>query len=331
MAGEERFNIGPQAKDIDLYVGGIVASAYINSLAVTVTASASTIAKASSLSAIQTTSIISGSKIAFASSSVDITTTVNAVPREVLKSLITSDTVTTVTASATKVSKASSVSGITSSVTMTGTRITKAIVTSAIVSTAQAAGIKSVRGVSVVSVTTNMNVLGGEIVFGLASISLIARININTPVRFSPSFIDYSSIRTFLILDDKPLTNHNREFDVSITPSFIENRNWNNRKNRYYKRASESGRKTFSLSWKFLPNFMTQTVDTRHGRDYIASISEDPDVHVLKVINQDQNGLTPYTETSYNVFVRSYSETLLKRDLYNGVYYFDCNLTLEEA
>jgi hypothetical protein len=76
---------------------------------------------------------------------------------------------------------------------------------------------------------------------------------------------------------------------------------------------------------------MTQTVDTRHGRDYIASISEDPSVHVLKVINQDQNGLTPYTETSYNVFVRSYSETLLRRDLSNGVYYFDCNLTLEEA
>ena len=76
---------------------------------------------------------------------------------------------------------------------------------------------------------------------------------------------------------------------------------------------------------------MDKTVDTRHGRDYIASISEDPDVHVLKVINQDQNGLTPYTETSYNVFVRSYSETLLRRDLADGVYYFDCNLTLEEA
>ena len=101
------------------------------------------------------------------------------------------------------------------------------------------------------------------------------------------------------------IINSYREFDISIAPSFVENKNWNNRKSRYYKRASESGRKTFSLSWKFLPNFMDKTVDTRHGRDYIASISEDPDVHVLKVINQDQNGLTPYTETSYNVFVRS--------------------------
>lgn len=331
MAGDEKFNIGPQARDIDLYIGGIVASAYINSLAVSVTASAITITTGASNSTIQSSSTISGSKIAFASSSVDITTTVNAAPIEVLKSLIHSDTVTTVTASAMKITSASSVSGVTSSVTTTGTRITKAVATSAIMTTVQAAGTRFVNGISVINITHVVDFTAKEIILANISISIRSRSSINTPVRFSPSFIDYSSIRTFLILDDKPLTNHNREFDVSISPSFVENRNWNNKKNRYYKRASESGRKTFSLSWKYLPNFMTQTVDTRHGRDYIASISEDPDVHVLKVINQDQNGLTPYTETSYNVFVRSYSETLLRRDLSNGVYYFDCNLTLEEA
>jgi hypothetical protein len=223
-----------------------------------------------------------------------------------------------------KVTSASSSIVIVSSLTMTGTRIAKALITSAIVSTAQAAGIRAAKASSVINITHVVNFTSKEILLAGISIAIRSQSNINTPIRFSPSFVDYSSIRTFLILDDKPLTNHNRELDVSITPSFIENRNWN-------KRASESGRKTFSLSWKFLPNFMTQTVDTRHGRDYIASISEDPSVHVLKVINQDQNGLTPYTETSYNVFVRSYSETLLRRDLSNGVYYFDCNLTLEEA
>lgn len=331
MAGDEKFNIGPQAKDIDFYVGGIVASAYINSLAVAVTASASTIALGSSTSAVQSSSTISGSKIAFASSSIDITSGVNAVPQEVLKSLITSNTVTVVTASAMKQTNASAVSGIAVSTSFTAKRITKAIITSAIVSTAQAAGIRAAKASSVINITHVVNFTAKEIILAGISIAIRSQSNINTPVRFSPSFIDYSSIRTFLILDDKPLTNHNRSFDVTIAPSFIENKNWNNRKSRYYKRASESGRKTFALSWKFLPNFMTQTVDTRHGRDYIASISEDPDVHVLKVVNQDQNGTTPYTETSYNVFVRSYSETLIRRDLANGVYYFDCNLTLEEA
>ena len=331
MAGDEKFNIGPQAKDIDFYIGGIVASAYINSLAVTVTASVITIALVSSSSAIQSSSTIAGSKISYASASVDITTSVTAFPQEVLNSLIHSDTVTTVTASAMKVSQASSVIAINLSTSFTAIKITKGHTDIVVTSSLQSIATRSAKATSVINITSNANLVAGEIVFGLALIRLVSRANINPPVRFSPSFIDYSSIRTFLILDDKPLTNHNREFDVSIAPSFIENKNWHNKKNRYYKRASESGRKTFSLSWRFLPNFMEKTVDTRHGRDYIASVSEDPDVHVLKVINQDQNGLTPYTETSYNVFVRSYSETLIRRDLSDGVYYFDCSLTLEEA
>jgi len=331
MAGDEKFNIGPQAKDIDFYVGGIVASAFINSLATTVTASAIKVAKASSLSAVQTTSVISGKKIAYAAATASISTSVTAIPKEILKSLIHSDAVTSVTVSAIKIAKASSATGITVSTSFTARRITKVSSVSAITSTAQAAGIRVAKASSVINITHVVNFTAKEIVLAGISIAIRSRTIINPPVRFSPSFIDFSSIRTFLILDDKPLTNHNREFDISIAPSFVENKNWNNRKSRYYKRASESGRKTFSLSWKFLPNFMDKTVDTRHGRDYIASISEDPDVHVLKVVNQDQNGLTPYTETSYNVFVRSYSETLIRRDLADGVYYFDCNLTLEEA
>ena len=331
MATDENFNIGPQARDIDFYVGGIIASSYVNSIAVTVAASVITIALASSSSAIQSSSTISSKKIVYASSSADITTSVTADPKEVLKSLIHLDTVTIVNASAMKVTSATSVSNVSVSASITGTRVTKALIASSISTVVQASASRFIKASSVINITPTVDFSVKEINLATLSISIRSRANINPPVRFSPSFIDYSSIRTFLILDDKPLTNHNRDFDISIAPSFIENKNWNNRKSRYYKRASESGRKTFSLSWKFLPNFMDKTVDTRHGRDYIASISEDPDVHVLKVINQDQNGLTPYTETSYNVFVRSYSETLIRRDLADGVYYFDCSLTLEEA
>jgi hypothetical protein len=134
-----------------------------------------------------------------------------------------------------------------------------------------------------------------------------------------------------LLLDGKPLTAHNRSFEVSLSPSFIENTNWNNKKNRYYKRSSESGRKTFSLSWKYLPNSKEYAVDGRYSRDFIQGIADDPDVHVLKVINQDESGLTPPTETSYNVFVKSYSEKLIRRHIEEEVYFFDCSITLEQA
>jgi len=143
--------------------------------------------------------------------------------------------------------------------------------------------------------------------------------------------LDIGGIRTFLLLDDKPLTNHNRKFDVSVDPVFTENINWNNKKSRYYKSSARPARRTFSLSWTYVPNTQTHTVDGKRGRDYIKEIAGKPQHHVLKVINLDENGNTPPTETSYNVLVKDYSETLIRRDLSEGVYFWDCSISLEEV
>jgi hypothetical protein len=185
----------------------------------------------------------------------------------------------------------------------------------------------------------NINISGGvsvdfnpkEILLAKINVLIKSRVTANNPFRFSPNYIDSTGIHTFLILDGKPLTDHNRELDVSISPNFIENKNWHNSKSRYYKRSGSSGRKTFNISWKSVPNRMDYTVDTRNGRDYIASVAEESDSHILKVINQDQSGLTPYTESTYTVFVRSYSESLVRRYIDEGVYLYDCSLVLEEA
>ena len=330
MAGDEQFSIGPQARDIDFYVGFIGASAFsfINS---DVTATSIGIMFGSSDASAAVSTSFSAGKISFASSSISIQSTADILSSEVLVGLIHSDTVTTVTASAMKVATASALIEIQTSVPAVGTKIAGALILADITSTVAVSGIRTAVAKIDIAIQSSVGLTAGEINYGSSVISIISRSNITTPIRFSPSFIDYSSIRTLLVLDNKPLTNHNRELDVSLSPSFIENRNWNNRKGRYYKRATESSRKTFVISWRFLPNFMEKTVDTRHGRDFISTVAEDPDAHTLVVINHDQSGLTPYTETTYNVFVRSYSETLLRRDLVDGVYYFDCNLVLEEA
>ena len=57
----------------------------------------------------------------------------------------------------------------------------------------------------------------------------------------------------------------------------------------------------------------------------------DADTHTLTVISQDEDGITPYTEENVTVFVSSFSENLIRRDLINDVYYFDCALALEEV
>jgi len=143
--------------------------------------------------------------------------------------------------------------------------------------------------------------------------------------------VDSSIIRTFMLIDDKPITNHNRKFESALEPIFVENKNWTNSRSRYYKSSARSGRKTFSLSWSWLPNSQEFTVDGKRGRDYIKEIASDPSHHVLKIVNLDESGVTPPTETSYNVLVKDYNETLTRRDLSNDVYFWDCSMTLEEV
>jgi hypothetical protein len=162
----------------------------------------------------------------------------------------------------------------------------------------------------------------------------VGSVVVQTPIVFAQnvaSGIDESIYRTLVLLDGKPLTIHNRKLDMGIDQIFTETVNWNNRKTRYYKSTSRAGRRTFSMSWSWLPNSINYTVDGNSGRDFIKKVAEDPRHHVLKIINMDETGATPYSETSYNVLVKDYSETLIRRDIPNDVYFWDCSMSLEEV
>lgn len=168
-------------------------------------------------------------------------------------------------------------------------------------------------------------------VTGHVQLSINSYVFVNTPITFNSTRIDAGLIRTLLLIDNKPITNHNRTFEESINLKYIENKNWNNKKLRFYKNQTNAGKKTFNITWKFLPNFREKTVDYKYGRDFLKQIASDPDVHTITIINQDETGGSAYTETVYNVFITNYSETLIRRDLSDGVYYFDCSMSLEEA
>ena len=169
----------------------------------------------------------------------------------------------------------------------------------------------------------------------LATIRIVILPNTNVSAKFvkfsSVTGVDSSSIRTLLLLDGKPLTNQNRTLNISSMPVFIENRNWAGNSSRYYKNQTSADKKSFSINWRFIPNFREKTVDERHSRDYLRKLSLDPDVHELRIVNQDSDGITPYTETVYNVFIKDFSENLIRRDIVDNVYYFDCSISLEEA
>lgn len=197
------------------------------------------------------------------------------------------------------------------------------------------AATKISQAVSALTSSVQLSVAGK---ISLATIRIVLEefgaVAVQTPIVFAQnvaSGIDASIYRTLVLLDGKPLTIHNRKLDMGVDPIFTETVNWNNRKTRYYKSNSRAGRRTFNMSWSWLPNSINYTVDGNSGRDFIKKVAEDPRHHVLKIINMDETGTTPYSETSYNVLVKDYNETLIRRDIPNDVYFWDCSMSLEEV
>lgn len=213
---------------------------------------------------------------------------------------------------------------------------------------------KTVHAESSITPSSSLTALVGKLIFASASLSssvnlfTIGRIFLTTihinilnntnitakAVKFSSSIVsDASLIRNLLLLDNKPLTNQSRTFAVNANPKFIENVNWQGNASRYYKNtaASQGAKRTFNIDWSFIPNDPAFTVDLGASRNFLKQIAEDSDVHVLTIINQDISGTAPYTEDDIDVFITSYSETLIRRDLPNDSYYFSCNMVLEEA
>jgi hypothetical protein len=328
---DEYYKISPKISDIDFYIGEgkvlsvIPVNSQVETAAVRIACVSSSIAIESSFD----TPFLR--KIVEIESDIEIEVIKETTPLEILNVLSIIHIQSELNGTTKKIATASCVVNVETSASISCQRVTRFTSEAHIVSTSITSGtkltiIKSVSSISVSSEFSTKTIATLE-----AQLPIAVRSIVKPPIRLSPSYIDDTSIRTLFTLDNKPLTNHNRSFDSSLSPLFIENKNWNNRSNRYYKRATSSGRRTFNLSWSMLPNSMEDTVDLRHGRDFLNSIAEDPDSHVLKVLNQDENGLTAYTETSYTVFVRGYSETLVRRYVNEDVYLYDCNLTLEEV
>jgi hypothetical protein len=120
---------------------------------------------------------------------------------------------------------------------------------------------------------------------------------------------------------------------INASPIFIENKNWAGNISRYYKNSSNNAgaKRSYSLNWKYIPGKSQNTIDLREARNYLKDIASDSDAHILTIVNQDENGVTPYTEENVTVFITNYTENLLRRYLQDDVYLYECSMTLEEV
>lgn len=262
-------------------------------------------------------------KIAFASTLIETgITSLTATAKEILNAQIAIDISSNVIATMTKDSFAASIISPSSTVTTIARKI------------------QSIS--SIINSSVNLTIVG-KIVLLTARINQLfnnTTVTVQT-IKFSNTIVgygetttvDFSSIRSLLMLDGVPLTNQNRKLDVSANPIFIENLNWQGDVSRYYKNttANSAAKRTFNLQWSFIPNFENKTVDLRASRNFLNKKSKDGDVHTLTILKQDEDGTTPYTEESVDVLIVNYSENLIRRDLVDNVYYFDCSMSLQEV
>jgi len=140
---------------------------------------------------------------------------------------------------------------------------------------------------------------------------------------------DTSDIKPMFSVDSIPLSEHNRKTSFSNNINYITNERANGQKGVYFKIANN--KRIINIDWSFLPGKQQNTVDLKAGRDYVKKIALDPRSHTLKIRNLDANGLTSYTETSYTVLVTNYSEELVRRDLNNDEYYWNCSISFQEV
>lgn len=273
-----------------------------------------------------------GTKIAFTSSASSIDLSASPSSIKIAKAATSISSTASILVSAIEIQKALSVASGELSTTVSGQSIKKASTSINASLTASVSAHEIIKAAVSINGMLTKVVVFKEINFAQATISALTPSLFVNLIKFKANGdIDTSNYQTLFVIDDSPLTNQGRTFSSDLSQVIIENKNWNNKKSRYYKRSGSAGRKTFTLSWTYLPNSRQDTVDRRHARDFLKGIANDPDVHTLKMINDDSSNTTPYTETEYQVFIKDYSETLLRRDLINGVYYWDCNMTLEEV
>lgn len=91
------------------------------------------------------------------------------------------------------------------------------------------------------------------------------------------------------------------------------------------KRYIRNNKKSFSLSFIYLPSSAEKTVDGKRGRDYLSSIAQTKDfVYVMVKLHPDDD------YESFQCYVTSYTEKLIRRDILNQCSYYDVSIQLEE-
>lgn len=124
-----------------------------------------------------------------------------------------------------------------------------------------------------------------------------------------------------LSINGYEITEHNRKISSTVEQAGSDVELSRGKIRRYIRK----NKKTFSLSFSYLPTNTDKTVDGRRGRDYLNSIANTRGTVTVSIKMSPEDGFETYT-----CFVNSYTEKLVRRDISSGCAYYDVTIELGE-
>ena len=133
--------------------------------------------------------------------------------------------------------------------------------------------------------------------------------------------IQQPNITHLVVLNAEEITEHNRIFSGSMITSAANTELLNGNRKRFIKNAKNN----YTFSFTYLPDKPSETIDGRKSRNYLYDLARAPSSATLSI------KLDPDDEF-YNtvVYVDSYSETLIRRDIPNQCAYYNVEISLKE-
>jgi hypothetical protein len=150
---------------------------------------------------------------------------------------------------------------------------------------------------------------------GLSAIGTLPKIRVS-------GVNDFVDVYRLCELDGRILTAHNRKLSISVNYVYDDVELLSGNKRRFLKGVKQS----FNLDWQFLPSKSEKTVDGQYGRDYLKSLVGNR--QMLSFFIQDKPN---DAGTTYTVFIESYNEDLVRRELMTGTHFYNVSLVLKES
>lgn len=136
----------------------------------------------------------------------------------------------------------------------------------------------------------------------------------------------HQSVKPLLKVNGQCVTAHNRKYTSSVgsVEKTVKLSSGNNK--RFYSRST----KKFSLSFSYLPDKSSMTVDGYTGRDDLFNLASAQENVLVEYLPDYTSDTTDFSYQHVVCMVNAYTEALLRRDESNGCYYYNVSISFEE-